>query len=153
MSERRRWKCRAMDAEENQRQVSLRAHRPWKSQTARFPHSHRRDEAVEKWKAKGQASYFPTARFVISNSKQKGGPAAGGFAPATQRKLDQKNKPALQAHPSMRICSSCGKGVCDTGIARLRGQGPWFIGSCGTAKAMPSLENLLPRITQLWALV
>src|ERR1700680_274740 len=34
------WKCRPVDAEENQKQVSLRAHRPWKSQTARFPHSH-----------------------------------------------------------------------------------------------------------------
>src|ERR1019366_9933721 len=59
MSERRRWKCRAMDAEENQRQVSLRAHRPWKSQTARFPHSHRRDEAMEKWKTKNRFSTFP----------------------------------------------------------------------------------------------
>ncbi len=26
-----RWKCRAVDAEENQQQVSLSAHRPWKS--------------------------------------------------------------------------------------------------------------------------
>ena len=27
----RLWKCRAVDAEENQNQVSLGAHRPWKS--------------------------------------------------------------------------------------------------------------------------
>ena len=55
-----------MDAEENQKQVSLRAHSPWKSQTARFPHSHRRDEAVEKWKTKKQVSHFPTAYDCLS---------------------------------------------------------------------------------------
>jgi len=31
MKTKERWKWRAVDAEENQRQVSLRAHRPWKS--------------------------------------------------------------------------------------------------------------------------
>jgi hypothetical protein len=31
MKERRRWKCRAVDTEENQEQVSLRVHSPWKS--------------------------------------------------------------------------------------------------------------------------
>ena len=36
-----RWKCRAVDTEENQKQVSLSAHSPWKSPKARFPHSHR----------------------------------------------------------------------------------------------------------------
>ncbi len=48
-----------MDAEENQKQVSLRAHSPWKSQTARFPHSHRRGEAMEKWKTKSRFPTFP----------------------------------------------------------------------------------------------
>jgi len=33
-----------MDEEENQKQVSLFAHSPWKSQKARFPHSHRPDD-------------------------------------------------------------------------------------------------------------
>jgi hypothetical protein len=35
------WKCRTVDAEENQKQVSLCAPSAWKSQKARFPHSHR----------------------------------------------------------------------------------------------------------------
>jgi hypothetical protein len=72
MKERRRWKCRAMDAEGNLRQVSHRAHSPWKSPKARFPHSHRRDEAVGKWKAKTRLPTFPQHGFLISNSKQKG---------------------------------------------------------------------------------
>ena len=45
-----------MDTEENPKQVFLGAHSPWKSQL-RFPHSHRRDEAMEKWKAQKRA--FP----------------------------------------------------------------------------------------------
>jgi len=46
-----------VDIEENQRQVFLDAHSPWKS-LLRFPHSHRRDEAMEKWKA--QKAGLPT---------------------------------------------------------------------------------------------
>jgi hypothetical protein len=45
-----------MDAAENQRQVYLGVHRPWKS-LERFPQSHRRDEAMGKWKA--QERVFP----------------------------------------------------------------------------------------------
>jgi hypothetical protein len=90
MSERRRWKCRATDAEENQMQVSLRAHRPWKSQTARFPHSHRRDEAVGKWKAKSRLPTFPQHGLLSRNQKQKGGPAAGRFATAARLILYEK---------------------------------------------------------------
>ena len=56
-----RWKWRAVDAEENQQQVSLSAHRPWKSL---------RD------------SHIPTAPTTQSYSTQKGGPAADRFAPA-----------------------------------------------------------------------
>ena len=37
------WKCRAVENVENQRQVSHLSHRAWKSQKARFPHSHRHD--------------------------------------------------------------------------------------------------------------
>jgi hypothetical protein len=39
-----------MGNEENRKQVFLAAHSPWKS-LPRFPHSHRRDEAMGKWKA------------------------------------------------------------------------------------------------------
>ena len=35
------WKCRAVENVENQKQVSHLSHRAWKSQKARFPHSHR----------------------------------------------------------------------------------------------------------------
>jgi hypothetical protein len=65
-----------MDAEENQKQVSLRAHSPWKSQTARFPHSHRRDEAMEKWKTKSRFPTFPPPRMYME-IKNKTGPRAG----------------------------------------------------------------------------
>src|SRR5216683_6703694 len=39
------WKCRAVEKEENQNQVSLLSPRPWKS-PARFPHSHRADSCL-----------------------------------------------------------------------------------------------------------
>jgi len=56
-----------VDAEENQKQVFHGAHSPWKS-LARFPHSHRRDEAMEKWNAQKRASHFSTElRFHIEN--------------------------------------------------------------------------------------
>jgi hypothetical protein len=60
----RRWKWRAMDAEENQKQVSLRVHSPWKSQRARLPHSHRLDFSTQ--------------------TQTKGGLAAGRFAPGSR---------------------------------------------------------------------
>ena len=48
---------------------------------ARFPHSHRRDEARKSGKRKAR---FPLSRllFVYRKRTQKGGPAAGRFAPA-----------------------------------------------------------------------
>src|ERR1019366_5862173 len=81
-----------MDAEENQKQVSLRAHSPWKSQTARFPHFHRRDEAMEKWKTKNRFSTFPlpTICLLLPNSERRPGGGASLL---------------LQAHCSIRICS------------------------------------------------
>ena len=60
----KRWKCRAVDAEENRRQVSLSAHRPWKSL---------RD------------SHIPTATTTavsLLGCDQNPGPPAGRFAPA-----------------------------------------------------------------------
>src|SRR5258708_37945583 len=50
-----------MDVEENQNQVSLHVHSPWKSQKARFPHSHRPDdEARGKVEIQKQDFHFPT---------------------------------------------------------------------------------------------
>ena len=49
---------------------------------ARFPHSHRPDEAVEKWKSKNRISTFPRPCFPSHNSNHKGGLAADRFAPA-----------------------------------------------------------------------
>lgn len=79
------WKCRAMDAEENQIQVFLRAHSPWKSQQRRFPHSHSPgDEARGKVEIQTQDSHFPTGPVPLSKTNQKGGPAADRFAPASR---------------------------------------------------------------------
>jgi hypothetical protein len=69
-----------VDAEENQKQVSLRAHSPWKS-LMRFPHFHRRDdEAGEKWKSRSRIPTFPPARVPLRKTKTKGGLAAGRIA-------------------------------------------------------------------------
>jgi hypothetical protein len=46
---------------------------------ARFPHSHRRDEAVEKWKANGGLPTFPLHDFSFIYSDWKGGLAADRF--------------------------------------------------------------------------
>jgi hypothetical protein len=50
-----------MEKEENQKQVSLFFHSPWKSQKARFPHSHSPGgDREEKWKSKSRISTFPS---------------------------------------------------------------------------------------------
>jgi hypothetical protein len=69
-----------VDAEENQKQVSLRAHSPWKSQTARFPHSH----SPETRNSGKRRARFPLFRllFILCKPNQKGGLAADRFAPA-----------------------------------------------------------------------
>src|SRR5260370_30090510 len=65
-----------MDNEENQRQVSLVAHSPWKSRM-RFPHFHRPGDA---WKSgKPTAGFhFPTRCFSLSTPNQQRRPS-GGF--------------------------------------------------------------------------
>jgi hypothetical protein len=100
-----------MGAAENQRQVFRKRPQPLEI-AARFPHSHRPDDyaelklqneesgrfddAVEKWKSKSTISTFPPHRQPAaqgrrlisadpdtrSKSQQKGGLAAGRFAPA-----------------------------------------------------------------------
>src|SRR5688500_6389982 len=77
------------------RQVFHRAHSPWKSQTARFPHSHRRDEAVEKWKAQKQAFHFPTPLLPLFIFQSERRPGGGSL------------RSRLQAHSWMRICCNC----------------------------------------------
>jgi hypothetical protein len=87
------WKCRAMDAEENQRQVSLRAHRPWKS-LLRFPHSHSAGEGDGKVESRNQASHFSIARSYPSQIQtQKGGLKASRYAPAFRLILRLENAP------------------------------------------------------------
>jgi DMSO/TMAO reductase YedYZ molybdopterin-dependent catalytic subunit len=80
-----------MDAEENQKQVSLRAHSPWKSHTARFPHSHRRGEAMEKWKTKSRFSTFPL-------------PCDSLFRPNSERRPGGGASLLPQAHCLIRKC-------------------------------------------------
>jgi len=61
-----------VDAEENQHQVSLRAHRPWKS--LRDSHIPTAATTVEKWKAQGRLPTFPLLflfLFPTSNAKNK----------------------------------------------------------------------------------
>ncbi len=63
-----------MDVEENQVQVSLNAHSPWKS----LRDSHIPTVATKqwKWKTKNRFPHFPLPRFPVSNQIQKGGLAA-----------------------------------------------------------------------------
>src|ERR1022692_331268 len=70
-----------MDAEENQRQVFLRAHSPWKSHTTRFPHSH---SPCSAWKSGKPKTGFPLSHLLslLLNQIKKGNPTADRFAPA-----------------------------------------------------------------------
>src|SRR5689334_8994328 len=76
-----------MDAEENQWQVFLRAHSPWKSPTARFPHFHRLDYCCPQMNPKK-----PT----------KGDPASlGKLRPPPGSSLDEKMlAPAYRSSPA-----------------------------------------------------
>src|SRR6266496_1569337 len=85
-----------MDAEENQNQVSLRVHSPWKSQKARFPHSHRPDdEARGKVEIQKQDFHFPTGSIPLFQTKDKTKERRPGGGSLRSR---------LQAHSSMRKC-------------------------------------------------
>ena len=70
-----------MDAEENQRQVSLRAHSPWKSlRDSHIPTGSTGRGKVENEK---HVSHFPAGCFFYESKPiQKGGLAVGRFAPA-----------------------------------------------------------------------
>jgi hypothetical protein len=81
-----------MENEENQKQVSLVSHSPWKSQKARFPHSHSPgDDREEKWKSKTRIPTFPRG-FLFFSYLRKEDSLNAGF-------------PVVQAHRSIRICS------------------------------------------------
>src|SRR5260370_18200333 len=76
---------------ENQEQVSLFSHRPWKSQKARFPHSHSPgDYREEKWKSKSRIPLSHRGFLPLQNLKKEDSP---------ERRL-----PVVQAHRSIRIC-------------------------------------------------
>src|SRR5205807_10584997 len=79
-----------MDAEENQKQVFPRRPQPLEI-AARFPHSHRRDEAVE---VENQKQVFPLST------------ATGWlFRPNSERRPGGGASLLLQAHCSIRKCS------------------------------------------------
>jgi hypothetical protein len=83
MKAKRPWKWRAVDAEENQRQVSLSAHRPWKS----LRDFHIPTAATKPWesgKPKAGLPLFHGTAILNQNSIRKGGLAAGRFAPASR---------------------------------------------------------------------
>src|SRR5207249_9335852 len=80
-----------MDAEENQKQVFPRRPQPLEI-AARFPHSHRRDEAVE---VENQKQVFPLST------------ATGWlFRPNSERRPGGGASLLLQAHCSIRKCST-----------------------------------------------
>ena len=87
----RPWKCRPVDAEENQRRVFHRAHRTLEI-AARFPHSHRLGWA---WKSGKPKAGFPLSHLLPLFSKPR------LRKEAWQRSLRSR----LQAHSSMRKCS------------------------------------------------
>jgi len=74
---------------------SLFSHSPWKSQKARFPHSHSPgDYREENWKSKGRIPTFPS-RFLYPLRKLK------------KEDSPERRFPVVQAHRSIRIC--CGE--------------------------------------------
>src|SRR5260370_31121275 len=95
-----------MDNEENQRQVALVAQSHWKSQTARFPHSHRPGDA---WKSGKPKAGFPLSHwlpFSLKPKPKKGGPAADRFAPASRLILQLENAPLIFEPEARRVgCS------------------------------------------------
>jgi hypothetical protein len=68
-----------MDAEENQKQVFLSAHSPWKSLNCAIPTFPPPRRGAEKWKTKSTFPTFPLVVFLCSKN-QKGGLAADRFA-------------------------------------------------------------------------
>jgi hypothetical protein len=59
-----------MDIEENQKQVSLSAHSPWKS-LPQFPHFHRRDDAGERGKPETSFPRSPAYDFPWDQIKKE----------------------------------------------------------------------------------
>src|SRR5437879_11014000 len=91
-----------MDAEENQKQVFPRRPQPLEI-AARFPHSHRRDEAVE---VENQKQVFPLST------------ATGWlFRPNSERRPGGGASLLLQAHCSIRKCSTSLVDACFDGQA------------------------------------
>jgi len=59
-----------MESEENQTQVSLSSHSPWKSLRDSHIPSTPTTTAVEKWKSERQDSHFPTASIPFLLTKE-----------------------------------------------------------------------------------
>src|SRR5207249_11768213 len=94
-----------MDAEENQKQVFPRRPQPLEI-AARFPHSHRRDEAVE---VENQKQVFPLST------------ATGWlFRPNSERRPGGGASLLLQAHCSIRKCSPGGSSWFSVDPSRLK---------------------------------
>ena len=87
------WKCRAVENDENQNQVSLVFHRPWKSL---------RDSHIPT---------TPTTILPFPNQNQK---------PERSPSYAESPNPRLQAHPSMRKCSASSIGLAKLGWDAFR---------------------------------
>src|SRR5450756_517376 len=79
-----------MDVEENQMQVSLNAHSPWKS----LRDSHIPTVATKQWKVENQKQVSPLSTATVSRFQPNSERRPGGGAPLL-----------LQAHCSIRKCS------------------------------------------------
>jgi hypothetical protein len=80
-------KCRAVDSDENQKQVSHRCHKPLEIAGAipTFPPP-RLTVAMEKWKSKGRIRHFSTALFICLKIK-------------IERRINPSLLPYPSAHP------------------------------------------------------
>jgi hypothetical protein len=68
-----------MGNEENQKQVSLVSHSPWKS-LSRFPHSHSPgDYREEKWKSNSRIPTFPSQLSIVLKIQKRRIPLNAGF--------------------------------------------------------------------------
>jgi hypothetical protein len=79
-----------MDAVENQRQVSHRAHSPWKIANDAIPTFPQPRRGAGKWKTKSTFPTFPLTVLCLFLRLRKEGLAADRFAPAPGSFFDEK---------------------------------------------------------------
>ena len=103
-----RWKCRAVENEENQPQVSLFSHRPWKSLRA----SHIPTAPTTPWKSGNPKTGFPLSHgsgFSLTNQNRKEAWRRIASLPPSGSFLDEKmlfQSCLMQDEPEPGVCFS-----------------------------------------------